>query len=426
MMRKTAFVFFISILTVLIINTNEARSQQAAPIVIGAPIARASTYGQNGERSMILAMEEINKAGGIMLGGQKRPIKLEIVDTRDEEPGVPTSEVLLAIEKLILDKKVSILAGGPTMSECCLAALDLFPKYKVLSIVNIGCWTPGWHAKTGKDIANYKYSFRLSGNVAYWIPNIVTLLSQVKEKHGFNKMYITVAEAAHAKAAAAAVEKGATADGWTVVGKEVHPLATTDFSMLLRDVRKSGAQVLFIWDHVPEALSMINQWQDMKIPAAAIGFVGPTEDPVMWKQTGGKVAYLVEFAGEGGTLPGQDITPLTKPYFNAFKKRWGDEPRGTGNVPSYTALYLLKDAIERAGTLDVDSLVTAIEQTDMVTAGGRLKFEKTNHQAIYGTNPKETLMPQLLQWQDGKRVSIWPRSVAVGDYKLPPWMKSAK
>jgi branched-chain amino acid transport system substrate-binding protein len=425
-MKKTAFVFFISILAVLIMNTNEARSQQAAPIVIGAPIARASTYGQNGERSMILAMEEINKAGGIMLGGQKRPIKLEIVDTRDEEPGVPTSEVLLAIEKLILDKKVSILAGGPTMSECCLAALDLFPKYKVLSIVNIGCWTPGWHAKTGKDIANYKYSFRLSGNVAYWIPNIVTLLSQVKQKHGFNKMYITVAEAAHAKAAAAAVEKGATADGWTVVGKEVHPLATTDFSMLLRDVKKSGAQVLFIWDHVPEALSMINQWQDMKIPAAAIGFVGPTEDPVMWKQTGGKVAYLVEFAGEGGTLPGQDITPLTKPYFNAFKKRWGDEPRGTGNVPSYTALYLLKDAIERAGTLDVDSLVTAIEQTDMVTAGGRLKFEKTNHQAIYGTNPKETLMPQLLQWQDGKRVSIWPQPIAVGEYKLPPWMKSAK
>ena len=214
-MKKMAFVFFILTLAVLIVNTDNVRSQQAEPIVIGAPIPRASTYGQNGERSMILAMEEINAAGGIKLGGQKRPIKLEIVDTRDEEPGVPTSEVLLAIEKLILDKKVKILAGGPCMSECCLAALDLFPKYKVLSIVNIGCWTPGWHAKTGKDIANYKYSFRLSGNVAYWIPNIVTLLNNIKEKYGFNKMYITVAEAAHCKAAAAAVEKGAVAGGWT-------------------------------------------------------------------------------------------------------------------------------------------------------------------------------------------------------------------
>jgi branched-chain amino acid transport system substrate-binding protein len=355
-----------------------------------------------------------------------RPIKLEIVDTRDEEPGVPTSEVLLSIEKLILDKKVKILAGGPTMSECCLAALDLFPRYKVLSVVNIGCWTPGWHAKTGKDIANYKYSFRLSGNVAYWIPNIVTMLRNVKEKYGFNKMYITVAEAAHAKAAAGLVEKGAVADGWTIVGKEVHPLATTDFSMMLRDVRKSGAQVLFIWDHTPEALAMINQWQDMKVPAAAIGFVGPTEDPVMWKQTGGKIAYLVEFAGEGGTLAGQEITSLTKPFFNAFKKRWGDEPRGTGNVPSYTVLYMLKDAIERAGTLDVDGLVSAIEQTDMMTAGGRLRFDKTNHQAVYGANPKETLMAQLLQWQDGKRVCIWPSEIASGGFKLPPWVKQVK
>jgi branched-chain amino acid transport system substrate-binding protein len=171
---------------------------------------------------------------------------------------------------------------------------------------------------------------------------------------------------------------------------------------------------------------MISQWQDLKIPAAAIGFVGPTEDPVMWKQTNGKVAYLVEFAGEGGTLPGLNITPLTKPYHAAFKKRWGSEPRGTGDTPSYTSLYLIKDAIERAGTLDVDALVTAIEQTDMITVGGRLRFDKTNHQAIYGTNPKETLMAQLLQWQDGKRVCIWPPQIAVGEYKLPPWVKPAK
>lgn len=425
-MKKRVGLLFILFFSMLIIFPDYSSSQKVEPIVIGAPIPRASTYGQNGERSMILAMEQINAAGGIKLGGKNRPIKLEIVDTRDEEPGVPTSEVLLALEKLILDKKVKILAGGPCMSECCLAALDLFPKYKVISIVNIGCWTPGWHAKTGKDIATYKYSFRLSGNVAYWIPNIVTLLNNIKEKYGFNKMYITVAEAAHCKAAAAAVEKGTVAGGWTIVGNEVHPLATTDFSMMLRDVRKSGAQVLFIWDHTPEALAMINQWQDLKIPATAIGFVGPTEDPVMWKQTGGKVAYLVEFAGEGGTLPGQEITALTKPYFDAFKKRWGDEPRGTGNVPSYTVLHLIKDAIERAGTLDVDALVTAIEQTDMVTVGGRLRFDKTNHQAIYGTNPKETLMGQLLQWQDGKRVCIWPSLIASGEYKLPPWVKSAK
>lgn len=422
-MKKGALVLVILALAALMVNVDYARSEPATPIVIGAPIPRASTYGQNCERSMILATEEINARGGIKLGGQMRPIKLEIVDTRDQEPGVPTSEVLLAMEKLILDKKTKILAGGPCMSEVCLAALDLYPKYKALGLVSVGCWTPGWHKKSAKNIGHYRYSFKPSGHVVYWVRDLVGLLHHIKEKYGFNKMYVTIAEAAHCKASAAAVEKLAVADGWTVVGKEVHPLATTDFSMMLRDVRKSGAQVLFIWDHTPESLAMIKQWHDYKVPAAAIGFVGPTDDPAMWEQTRGKVAYLVEWGGEGGTLPGQEITPLTKPFFNAFKKRWGVEPRGCGNVPSYTVLYLIKDAIERAGTLDVDALITAIEQTDMITAGGRLRFDKASHQAIYGDDPKETLVGQSLQWQNGKRVTIWPPKIATGEFQLPPWVK---
>jgi branched-chain amino acid transport system substrate-binding protein len=422
-MKKGLWLFVVLALSLSVLGTDAARVDSADPIIIGAPIPRASTYGQNCERSMILAKEEINAAGGIKVGNEMRPIQLEIVDTRDEEPGVPTSEVLLAMEKLVLDKGAKILAGGPVMSEVCLAAMDLYPKYKVIGLISAGCWTPGWHKKCGGNIQLYKYAFKPSGHVIYWIRDIVGLLKDIKQKYGFNKMYITVAEAAHCKAAAAAVKKGATANGWTVVGEEVHPLATTDFSMMLRDVRKSGAQVLFIWDHTPESLTLIKQWHDYKVPAAAIGFVGPTEDPDMWDQTKGKVAYLVEWAGEGGTLPGQAITPLTQPYFNAYKKRWGVEPRGTGNVPGYTVLYLIKDAIERAGTLDVDALVTAIEQTDMATIGGRLRFDKTNHQAVYGNDPKETLVGQQLQWQDGKRVTIWPPKIATGEFKLPPWMK---
>jgi len=422
-MKKGLWLFVVLALSVSVLGTDVARVDSADPIIIGAPIPRASTYGQNCERSMILAKEEINAAGGIKVGNEMRPIQLEIVDTRDEEPGVPTSEVLLAMEKLILDKGAKILAGGPVMSEVCLAAMDLYPRYKVIGLISAGCWTPGWHKKCGGNIEHYKYAFKPSGHVIYWIRDIVGLLKDIKQKYGFNKIYITVAEAAHCKAAAAAVKKGATANGWTVVGEEVHPLATTDFSMMLRDVRKSGAQVLFIWDHTPESLTLIKQWHDYKVPAAAIGFVGPTEDPDMWDQTKGKVAYLVEWAGEGGTLPGQAITPLTQPYFNAYKKRWGVEPRGTGNVPGYTVLYLIKDAIERAGTLDVDTLVTAIERTDMATIGGRLRFDKTNHQAVYGDDPKETLVGQQLQWQDGKRVTIWPPKIATGEFKLPPWMK---
>ncbi len=59
----------------------------------------------------------------------------------------------------------------------------------------------------------------------------------------------------------------------------------------------------------------------------------------------------------------------------------------------------------------------------MITAGGRLRFDKSNHQAVYGDNPEETLVGQALQWQEGKRVTIWPPKIATGEYQLPPWMK---
>ena len=422
-MRKGLLVLVTIALAVSVVGLDCAKVESAEPIIIGAPIPRASTYGQNCERSMILATEEINAAGGIKVGGVMRPIKLEIVDTRDQEPGVPTSEVLLSMEKLVLDKGAKILAGGPIMSEVCLAALDFYPKYKVLGLISAGCWTPGWHKKTAKNIATYRYAFKPSGNAVYWLKTIIPMLKNIKEKYGFDKMYVTIGDAAHAQASRRIVKGAATKQGWNIVGDEVHPLATMDYSMLLRDVKKTKAQLLFIWDHTPESLTMIKQWYDYKVPALAMGFVGPTDDPAMWKQTRGKVAYLVEWGGEAGSLPGQNITPLTKPFFEAFKKRWGMEPRGAIHVPSYSVVYLIKDAIERANSLDPEALISVIEETDMVTPGGRMRFDKGNHQAIYGSDPKETLVGQALQWQDGKRVTVWPPKIATGELKLPPWMK---
>jgi branched-chain amino acid transport system substrate-binding protein len=146
------------------------------PIIVGAPVPRASAYGQNGERGMILAAEEINAAGGINVRGDVRPLKLEIVDSRDEEPGVPTSEVLLAIEKLILQKKSHVIAGGPCMSECGMAAMDLYARYKIIDLVSIGCYTPSWDQKVAGAPDKYKYSFRASGSVKWYIKEGLDLL----------------------------------------------------------------------------------------------------------------------------------------------------------------------------------------------------------------------------------------------------------
>jgi len=394
---------------------------QAKPILVGAPVPRASAYGQNGERGMILAAEEINAAGGIKMGKTMHPLQLEIIDTRDEEPGVPTSEVLLAIEKLILQKKSDVIVGGPCMSECGLAAMDLYAKYKIVDIVSIGCYTPGWNKKVASDLKKYKYSFRESGSVAWYIKEGVDLLHQIKEKFGFKKMFISIDDSAMCRAAADIVKNLAVKDGWEVVGFDKHPIATTDYSVALTECKKSGAQVLFIWAYSPETSIMLRQWADMEVPALPIGFIGAAEDPGFWEATKGKGAYTIVTLSETGCTPSH-VTPWTMKYYNAFQNRWGVPPRSTGCVSAYEALYVLKDAVERAGKLEDEAMIAALEKTNLPAVRGTIRFDES-HQIIYGYDPKTSVLGNWVQWQDSQRVTIFPQAAAMGSIKMPPWLK---
>ncbi len=419
---STLLVLFMAITIIGVGGVSTAwAAKQGEPIIVGAPVPRASAYGQNGERGMILAAEEINAAGGVNVGGVMRPLKLEIIDSRDEEPGVPTSEVLLAIEKLILQKKADVIAGGPCMSECGMAAMDIYARYKTIDIVSIGCYTPSWDKKFAKKPEKYKYSFRESGSVKWYIKEALDLLQKIKKEHGFNKMFISIDDSLMCRKAAGIVEKLAKKKGWEIVGIDKHPIGTTDYSVALGECKKSGAQILFMWAYAPETSILLKQWADMEVPALPIGFIGAAEDPGFWKATKGKGAYTIVTLSETGNVP-SNVTPKSMQFYNAFKKRWGVPPRSTGCVSAYEAIYVLKDAIERAGTLDKADLIAALEKTNLPAVRGTIRFDK-NHQIIYGYDPKTSVLGCWAQWQDGKRVCVFPEVAATGEIKMPPWLK---
>ncbi|TFG39191.1 MAG: ABC transporter substrate-binding protein, partial [Syntrophobacterales bacterium] len=143
-LRHRAFATFLFLMGLSLLFVPAARA--AKPIVIGCPLSMAFLYGWDAERGATLAIEEINAAGGVVVGGEKRPFKIEVIDTRDLEPGVPVSEALLAMEKLILDKKADFIIGGPVRSEAALAAMPLLSKYKKVSILTTGALTPKYTA----------------------------------------------------------------------------------------------------------------------------------------------------------------------------------------------------------------------------------------------------------------------------------------
>jgi len=383
------------------------RAMAEKPIVIGCPLSTAFLYGWDAERGVKLAVEEINAQGGVNVGGEKRPFKVEVIDTRDLEPGVPVSEALLAVEKLILDKKADFILGGPVRSEAALAAMSLLSKYKKVSIVTTGVLTPKYHALVAKQYDKYKYCFRIHGEARQLVGEMFANFTELKEKYGFNNLFIIAQDVSHARGAAKVMKKVALKKGWNVTGVEIYPTGASDFSMGLLKVKRTKTEIINIWMDMPESSILLKQWYDMKIP---------------WKATEGKGEYTLCNVVNAGNAP-SEATPWTMKFYNAYAKKWKVEPEGLGSSSSYMAVYVLRDAIERAGTLNSDKVVSELEKTDVMGVYGRLRFDPKSHQVIPSSDPKEGAVGTILQWQAGKRIVVFPKSIATGTIKLPPWMK---
>jgi len=393
------------------------------PIIIGSPLSTAFLYGWDAERAINLAVAQINASGGVDVGGEKRPFKVEVIDTRDLEPGVPVSEALLAVEKLILDKKADFIVGGPVRSEAALAAMPLLSKYKKVSILTTGVLTPKYHALVAKEYDKYKYCFRIHGEAKNLVGEMFANFTDLKEKYGFNNLFIIAQDVSHARGAAKVMKAVAEKKGWNVTGVEIYPTGATDFSMGLLKAKNTQSEIINIWMDMPESAILLKQWYEMKIPALPFGStLAAAEQPGFWDATEGKGEYTLCNVVNAGNAP-SEATPWTMKFYDAYTKMWDVEPEGLGTSSSYMAVYVLRDAIERAGSLDSDKVVAELEKTDVMGVYGRLRFDPKSHQVIPATDPKEGAVGSIIQWQDKKRVVVYPKSIATGSILLPPWMK---
>ncbi|MDY7038082.1 MAG: ABC transporter substrate-binding protein, partial [Thermodesulfobacteriota bacterium] len=201
MSRRILFSIIVLLFAFSVILICGAVEAKVKPILIGVPCSIGFSEGKSSVNAMELAVEEINGKGGVSVGGIKRPFKLEILDTRDLEPGVPTSEALLTVEKLILQKKADVIIGGPNRSEAGLATLDLIAKYKRPWIVTAGTYTPKLTATIGANRVKYKHCFRSHGNVMNIFSTMIPFSKEVKEKYGFNSFFQIVQDVTWARAA---------------------------------------------------------------------------------------------------------------------------------------------------------------------------------------------------------------------------------
>lgn len=415
---KKLVIGVVAVLSFFLVSTTASAQQY---ITLGVPTSLKLIEGYEGHKAAQLAAEEINARGGVKVGNEKRLLRIEALDIRDGEPGVPVSEALLGIEKLILDKKIYATVVGNFRSEALLAAMDIYSKYKVINIGTIAM-TPKFQEKVLSDKEKYKYSFRNCLDSRYLAGYMQSMMKHISAQFGYNKVYIATQDVLWATATGGMMEKWFKDNGWTVTGFDKFPVGATDFSAGLLKARSAGVQVILPIFDMPTSGILVKQWKSMKVPALMAGFISPLMGTKAWKTFGEDIDGLMNVVFEIGYFPIKAWPPSVK-FSEAYMKKFKEDIQsGHGAAPAYDTVYVLANAIEKAGTLDPAKVVEAIQNSDMTGVVGRIKFDNS-HQLIFGEDPKTAAVGAVMQWQKGKMAVVWPQSIASDKIQKPAWMK---
>lgn len=401
--------------------------QAAEPITIAVPTSLGFLEGKESLKAVQMAVDEINAKGGVKVGNDMRPFKIADIDIRDAAPGVPVPEALLGLEKIILEQKPTAIVVGPFRSEALMAGMDIIAKYKVPMLGTIAM-SPGSEKKLKEDPAKYKYVFRTCLNAVYLVKYLAGTMALINKEFGFDKVYVLQQDVAWARATAGFVKKMYfDKAGWTVLGEEAYPTGTSDFSSALMKARTSGAQVIMPIFDMPQSGILVKQWKSMQVPAVMAGFISPLAGSDAWNTFDKKIGGAMNSIFELGSAISTAKVPPSVVFNDTYRKTYGKPLQaGHGPAPSYESVYILAEAIERAGSLDPEALVAALEKTDRQGVMGRIKFDE-GHQAVFGNDPAETAVGCIFQWtDDGRRVIVFPESIAEAKIQLPAGLTSLK
>lgn len=421
MKKVFGLILLTCLINIAIASTNVTYAQEKEEIVIGAPLPSDFLYGWTSKKAMQLAVEEINERGGVKVGNKKMPFKVIYHNTRDLEPSATVDGVLYDLETLITEEKIDFLIGGPCRSEIAIAGLDIDSKHKIIHMYTSGVLSPGYHKKIASDLEKYKYGFRITSHGGVIAGDFLDIAKEIREKYGLNKIYLMLQNVAHAQKGGEIMKSLFEKAGFEITGQSNYNTGTIDYSRGLLESVSKGTEILFIWMDMPESAILLKQWSDLKVKSLPVGFISAAEQPGFWEATDGGGEYLLVNTCNAGNVP-SGVTSWTKKFAKAYEKKWGIEPEGYGCSTGYMAPYVLKDAIERAGTLDTDEVIKALEETDLMGVYGRIRFDES-HQVIPAADPEEGAVTCLFQWQQGRRVQVFPPKVAEAEILLPPWME---
>ena len=162
------------------------------------------------------------------------------------------------------------------------------------------------------------------------------------------KVAIVAEKAAWADPMVAIAQKNLPQMGMEIAGVWRPSPTATDTTAELSAIQRAGADIIFITFSSSVGIPFAKQAGELKIPAPIVGINVEAQKDGFWKATGGKGDYGLTV----NTYSRVKIAEPTIPFFDKYKERFKEAPNYTAGT--YEALYILKEAIEKAGTLAAD------------------------------------------------------------------------
>jgi branched-chain amino acid transport system substrate-binding protein len=381
-----------------------------------------------------MAADEINAKGGIQVGKKKMKIKLIQADSNEF---LNVTDATNAMERLITKDKVDFVVGG-FRTEAVLVMQDIAMENKKI-FIGCGAAHDELCLRVAKNYNTYKYWFRGTPfNSTYLVRTAFVHLGTVGAilKQSLNipkvKVAIVMEKAVWADPMVPAAEATIPKMGMEVAGVWRPSSIATDVTAELSAIQRSEAHILFAIFSSSVGIPFARQAGELKIPAFQVGINVEAQKEGFWQATQGMGNYVMT---SNTYARGVEVNELTKPFVDDYIKRFGEVP--TYSSDTYAAIvYALKPAIEQAGTLDSDKIVSILEERVYKVPSGTVKYMKNAegkplHDLTWGPG---FLTGIATQWQDGKIVGVWPNKwkltpeapevtyKGVVPIKIPPWM----
>jgi branched-chain amino acid transport system substrate-binding protein len=365
------------------------------PIKIGASMSVTGTYAKPGtyqKQGYDVCIDELNAKGGLL----GRKVELVIYD----DQSTPATAVRL-YEKLITEDKVDAVMG-PYSSAVSEAVANVTEKYKKVMVAPLAATTSIF--KKGR-----KYIFMVITPAENYLDGLIDMAA----KRGLKTVAIINEDTLFPKASAAGTAEAAKKKGMQVVLQEAYPKGNTDFSALLVKIKAANPDVIAAGTYFDDAVAITRQMKELNVNPKMFGLTVGGDLPEFYDLLKQNAEYIYGSTQWDESLP----YPGQKEFLAAYRAKFKGQEPSYHTAAGYAGCLIYAEAVKKAGTLDADKVRDQLLKMEIRTAFGDYKIEPDGFQIAHKM--------VMLQWQDGKRIVVWPDDLANGKmrYPTPEWSK---